>query len=92
VSAERSITTSGPGRLLSSLGRMPSGSHHEAAGGEMRRTTRGFAVRYALIASIRTPKSRQDIYHEATTRIPALQRARIRLLEPYLIQPVLVRS
>jgi hypothetical protein len=52
----------------------------------------GVAVRYALIASIRTPKSRQDIYHEATTRIPALQRARIRLLEPYLIQPVLVRS
>jgi hypothetical protein len=52
----------------------------------------GVAARYALIASIRTPESKQDIYQEAATRIPALQRTRIPLLEPYLIQPVIVRS
>lgn len=52
----------------------------------------GVAVRYALIVSIRTPESKQDIYQEAATRIPTLQRTRIRLLEQYLIQPVTVRS
>jgi hypothetical protein len=52
----------------------------------------GVAARCALIASIRTPESKRDIYQEAATRIAALQRTRIRLLEPYLIQPVTVRS
>ncbi|MFC7052577.1 S8 family peptidase [Hansschlegelia quercus] len=49
----------------------------------------GVPVRYALIVSLRTPESAQDIYQETRTRVAAIgSRLSIPLLEPYVIQPV----